>query len=82
MTLYKRLCAMAESMNRLGKDIDTCAASFNRTVKAMEKQVMPPARELARFGPASQKMPELTPIDPPDTTGEHLSKERPAHDKQ
>lgn len=38
MTLYRRLCAMADSMNRLGKDIDTCAASFNRAVNIMEKR--------------------------------------------
>lgn len=82
MTLYKRLCAMAESMNRLGKDIDTCAASFNRTVRVMEKQVMPPARELGRFGPASQKLPELTPIDPPETAGGNLTKERPICEKE
>jgi hypothetical protein len=48
----------------------------------MEKQVMPTARELARFGPSSQKMPELTPIDPPDTSGENLFKERPTCEKQ
>lgn len=76
MTLYKRLCAMADSMNRLGKDINTCAASFNRTVKAMEKQVLPPARELARYGLSSRTMPDLPPIDPPDTTRQPLFKDK------
>ncbi len=76
MTLYRRLCAMAESMNRLGKDIDTCVRSFNRTVNVMEKQVVPPARDLECLGVASRKMPDITSIDPPDT-GESLFKERP-----
>jgi DNA recombination protein RmuC len=76
MTLYKRLCAVAESMNRLGKDIGTCAASFNRTVKVMEKQVLPPARDLERLGAGTRNMPDLTTVDPPETCST-LFKERP-----
>ncbi|MDT8378192.1 MAG: DNA recombination protein RmuC [Desulfotignum sp.] len=75
MTLYRRLCAMAESMNRLGKDIDTCVRSFNRTVTVMEKKVVPPARDLECLGVASRKMPDIVSIDPPDT-GVRLFKER------
>lgn len=75
MTLYRRLCAMAESMNRLGKDIDTCVRSFNRTVTVMEKKVVPPARDLECLGVASRKMPDIVSIDPPDT-GARLFKER------
>jgi DNA recombination protein RmuC len=75
MTLYRRLCAMAESMNRLGKDIDTCVRSFNRTVTVMEKKVVPPARDMECLGVASRKMPDIVSIDPPDT-GARLFKER------
>jgi DNA recombination protein RmuC len=80
MTLYRRLCAMADSMNRLGKDIDTCAASFNRAVTIMEKKVMPPARDLECLGVASRKMPDISSIDPPDT-GTRMCKERSDREK-
>jgi DNA recombination protein RmuC len=66
--LYRRLCAMAEGMNHLGKDIEKCAASFNRTVKIMEKQVMPPARKLDALGVANREMPDLEAIDPSDAS--------------
>lgn len=75
MTLYKCLCAMADSMNRLGKDIGACTASFNRTVKVMEKQVLPPARDLERMGAGTRKMPDLNSLDPPGTVA-NLFKER------
>lgn len=76
MTLYKRLCTVAESMNRLGKDIGACAASFNRTVKVMEKQVLPPARDLERLGAGTGNVPDLTAVNPPETCST-LFKERP-----
>ena len=66
--LYRQLCAMAEGMNHLGKDIEKCAASFNRTVRTMEKKVMPPARKLDAMGVANRDMPDLEAIDPSDAT--------------
>ncbi|MCA1788187.1 MAG: DNA recombination protein RmuC, partial [Desulfobacteraceae bacterium] len=66
--LYRRLCAMAEGMNHLGRDIEKCAASFNRTVKIMEKQVMPPARKFDALGVAGRDMPDLEAIDPSDAS--------------
>lgn len=48
--LYRRIATMAEGMNRLGRDIEKCAASFNRAVGSMESRVMPPARKLADLG--------------------------------
>jgi DNA recombination protein RmuC len=66
VTLYRRLCAMADGMNHLGRDIEKCAASFNRTVKIMEKQVMPPARNLTTLGVAARELPDLETIDPSD----------------
>jgi hypothetical protein len=44
----------------------------------MEKQVLPPARDLERLGAGTRKMPDLTAVDPPDT-GANLFKERPDH---
>ncbi|HSL61121.1 MAG TPA: DNA recombination protein RmuC [Desulfotignum sp.] len=79
MKLYRRLCAMADSMNHLGKDIEKCAASFNRTVKVMEKQVVPPARELDQLGLSSRQMPDLASIDP-SVAGTTPLFERPDHE--
>ncbi|WP_022664842.1 DNA recombination protein RmuC [Desulfospira joergensenii] len=62
--LHSRLSAMADHMNRLGKDIEKTAASFNRTVGAMEKRVMPPARKLSTLGLGSVKTTELSFLDP------------------
>ncbi|MCF8092206.1 MAG: DNA recombination protein RmuC [Desulfotignum sp.] len=78
--LYRRLCAMAESMNHLGKDIEKCAKSFNRTVKVMEKQVMPPARDLDRLGLATRELPDLETIDPSDAGTTPCFYERPDHE--
>jgi DNA recombination protein RmuC len=79
MKLYRRLCAMADNMNRLGKDIEKCAASFNRTVKGMEKQVLPPARNLEQLSSATRKMPDLASIDPSDAKTTPFI-ERPDHE--
>ena len=79
MKLYRRLCAMADSMNHLGKDIEKCAASFNRTVKVMEKQVVPPARKLDQLGLSNRQMPDLASIDPSDA-GITPFFERPDHE--
>jgi DNA recombination protein RmuC len=77
--LYRRLCAMADNMNRLGKDLEKCTASFNRTVKVMEKQVVPPARNLEQLSAVTRKMPDLASIDPSDA-GTTPFIERPDHD--
>lgn len=63
ITLYSRLTAMADHMNRLGKDIERTAASFNRTVGAMENRVMPPARKLTHLGLGSGKTATLSFLD-------------------
>lgn len=44
--LHRRLSTMTDHMNRLGRDIERTAATFNRTAGAMESRVMASARKL------------------------------------
>ncbi|MCG8634865.1 MAG: DNA recombination protein RmuC, partial [Desulfobacterales bacterium] len=53
---------MAGHMNRLGRDIEKSAATFNRTMGAMETRVMASARKLDDLSVASASLPDLNPI--------------------
>lgn len=56
--LYDRLCTMAGNFNRLGKDIEKCVATYNRTVGAMETRVAATARQLRDLDVDSRQMEE------------------------
>lgn len=64
--LFQRLSSMADSMNRLGRDIERCAATYNKTVGTLERRVMTSARKLSSLG-ISQGMdgdlPEIGPAE-------------------
>lgn len=61
--LYRRLCTMAENMNRLGRDIQKCATTFNRTAGAMETRVMASARKFEALGITSDRPPDIGKIE-------------------
>ena len=65
--LYQRLSSMGDNLGRLGRDIERCAASFNKTVGAVESRVMVPARKLNDLGVSAKEIPEITPLDPGQT---------------
>ncbi len=71
--LYGRLCSMTDNMNRLGKDIEKTAATFNRTVGAMEKRVMTSAKKLENLSVSSRKIIDLDSIDPGCGTTQHFN---------
>ncbi len=60
--LFSRLSTMAGHMNRLGKDIERTAATFNRTIGAMETRVMSSARKFEALGVTSSSLPDTDPI--------------------
>ncbi len=62
--LYSRLSSMSDNMNRLGRDIEKCATTFNRTVGAMERRVMTSARKLDDLSVSSRKMEDIDSIAP------------------
>ncbi len=64
--LFQRLSSMAEVMNKLGKDIDRAASTYNKTIGTLEKRVLVSARKFTSFGISSgtgQKMPEIEPVE-------------------
>jgi DNA recombination protein RmuC len=61
--LFTRLCSMSSNINQLGKDIEKCTATYNRTIGAMETRVMSTAKKLESLEITSQKMEELSPIE-------------------
>ncbi len=71
--LYERLCSMTDNMNRLGRDIEKTAVTFNRTVGAMEKRVMTSAKKLEILSVSSRKITDLDSIDPGCGTTRHFN---------
>lgn len=61
--IFSRLCNMTENINRLGKDIEKCVDSYNRTVGAMETRVMSTARKLENCELSSENMDGIKEID-------------------
>ncbi|MCP3871862.1 MAG: DNA recombination protein RmuC [Desulfobacteraceae bacterium] len=61
--LFSRLCSMSENINRLGKDIEKCVATYNRTIGALETRVMSTAKKLESLEVSSQTMDDLQEIE-------------------
>lgn len=59
LELYQRLGSMALNINRLGKDIEKCATTFNKTVGSIESRVMVSAKKFDSFGISSEKIEDL-----------------------
>lgn len=57
--LFSRLCSMTDNINHLGKDIEKCVTTYNRTVGAMETRVMSTAKKLDNLEVSSQTMDDL-----------------------
>jgi DNA recombination protein RmuC len=60
--LYERLGAMAKHMNRLGRDIERCAASYNQFIGSMERRVLVSARKFNTLGVSLEGEKELPAI--------------------
>ena len=78
--LYQRLSTMGDHFNRLGRDIEKCAASYNKTLGTLEKRAMVPARKLSELGVSAKKMPELSPLEPGQYHVRSLAKEEANHE--
>ena len=62
--LYSRIYAMVEHVNRLGRDLDKCVTSYNKTVGSLEKRVLVSARRFQEMGAVGYNEMDL---DAPDT---------------
>jgi len=63
LELYQRLAKMAGNINRLGKDIEKCATTFNKTVGSIESRVMVSAKKFDAFGIAPEKIEDIEELD-------------------
>ncbi len=52
--LYSRMAAMVDHLNRLGRDLDKCVSTYNKTVGSLEKRVLVSARRLQEMGAAGR----------------------------
>lgn len=51
-TLYSRISSLLEHVNRLGRDLDRCVTSYNKTAGSLEKRVLVSARRFREMGAA------------------------------
>jgi DNA recombination protein RmuC len=61
--LFSRLCSMTDNINHLGKDIEKCVTTYNRTVGAIQTRVMSTAKKLDSLEVSSQPMDDLQKIN-------------------
>ena len=61
--LYERLCTMTDNLNRLGRDIERCAGTFNATVGSIENRVLVSARKFHALGGSGKTMNDPQPVD-------------------
>jgi DNA recombination protein RmuC len=82
MELFSRLCTMTGHVNQLGKDIEKCVASYNRTVGSMETRVMSTAKRLEGLDVSAQHLAEVAPIPYSKTVTREFNKSHTEADDQ
>lgn len=80
LELFERLSTMAGHMNRLGRDIERTAATFNRTLGAMEKRVLASARKFENLGVSSAGLANCEPVPEPVLTLNRMKERSPEDD--
>lgn len=62
--LYRRLSTLTEHMSRLGRQLDSSVAQYNRLVGSFDAKVIPGARKFAELGvPANEEIETPEPIE-------------------
>lgn len=80
LELFERLSTMAGHMNRLGRDIERTAATFNRTLGAMEKRVLASARKFENLGVSRAGLANCEPVPEPVLTLNRMKERSPEDD--
>lgn len=75
-TLYGRICSMAEHINRLGRDLDKCVTSYNKTVGSLERRVLVSARKFSEMGAAGSAEKDLDPPETVDSRSRRMASDR------
>jgi DNA recombination protein RmuC len=65
--LFERLNSMANHMNRLGRDIEHCATTYNQVIGSLERRVLASGRKFLEFGISLEGDRDLVQIDPVET---------------
>lgn len=78
--LFSRLCSMTDNMNRLGKDIEKCVATYNRTIGGMETRVMSTAKKLEGLDISSKAIDDLQEIEYSKTFTKDFNKQFTDHE--
>lgn len=73
--LYQRLGTLAEHMSKLGKNLDSSVANFNKLLGSYETNVLPGARKFDELGIETHK--EIDQIKAVETPTRHLTKVTP-----
>ncbi|MFW6198705.1 MAG: DNA recombination protein RmuC [Acidobacteriota bacterium] len=62
--LYRRLSTMTDHMARLGRQLDSSVAQYNRLVGSFDAKVIPGARKFAELGvPANEEIESPEPVE-------------------
>lgn len=64
--LYERLGAMANHMNRVGRNIERCSTSYNELIGSLERRVFVSARRFNTLGVSlegEKELPAITPVE-------------------
>ena len=70
--LYERLNTMAKHIQKLGREIDRCASTYNQVVGSFERRVLIAARKFNELGLNLKSDEELLSIDPVETKARTL----------
>lgn len=73
--LYQRLGTLAEHMSKLGKNLDSSVANFNKLLGSYETNVLPGARKFNELGIETHK--EIDQANAVETPTRHLTKVTP-----
>jgi DNA recombination protein RmuC len=71
--LYERISTMAEHLERLGRNIDKCAATYNQVVGSFERRVLASARKFSELGIEKRDRAEIVHITPVEKTTRQIS---------
>ncbi|MFO7965111.1 MAG: DNA recombination protein RmuC [Desulfobacterales bacterium] len=70
--LYERLNIMAKHLHRLGRNIESCTATYNRAVGSFERRVLTAARKFEELGVTLKNDDALQGMDPVEATARSL----------
>ncbi len=77
--LYSRIYAMVDHINKLGRDLDKCVASYNKTIGSLEKRVLVSARRFQEMGAAGNNEKNLETPETIDTRSRRIDPDTEAH---